>query len=295
MRLYQTLQHYSIKYGSYHVATYAASASFFIMSAVFPLLMLALSILSFTSLSTQDFLEMIAMVLPGYFRPILQQIAEDLMVSSATALSISLVGTLWTASKSMLGLLDGLNAIADINDTRNFIFKRIICIGYVLVMILGLIINLSLRVFGRHILILLEEHFPYLAGIFASILEQRGLTLFLVLTVIFMLIYTVFPNKKMKFYLQLPGAAFTSLSWLAISSLFSIYVNRVGQFSAVYGGLTMMILAMLWLYFCMYIVFVGAVFNKLYPELFWRLFVVVRRWQERRRTARMQARRQKNG
>lgn len=249
--------------------------------------MLLLSIVSFTPLSTQDFLDMVAMLLPASFTPLLSQVAGDLLTTSATALSVSLIATLWTASKSMLGLLDGLNAIADVNDTRNFIFKRIICMGYMLVLIAGLLINLGLRVFGQHILSLLQRSTPRLARIFSSAMDFRGLTLFLVIALVFVLIYTFFPNKKLKFYLQIPGALFTSLAWLAFSSLFSIYVNQIGQFSTLYGGLTTLILAMLWLYFCMYIVFIGAVINKSYPELFWKWYVSAKRHQERRRKAKL--------
>ena len=284
MTFYRTLQYYARRFGTYHISTYAASASFFIITAMFPLLMLALSIVTFTPWSTQDFIEMIALMLPESFAPLLNRIASELMTSSTTALSLSLVATLWTAAKSMLGLLDGLNAIADVNDTRNFVSKRVLCIGYMLVLIVGLLFNLALRVFGQHIQTLLESTFPPLSHAFSAVMQQRGLTLFLIFVLVFMLIYTVFPNKKIKFLMQLPGAAFTSAAWLVFSALFSIYVNQIGQFSTIYGSLTMLILVMLWLYFCMYFVFIGAVLNKLYPEVFWKSFVAIKRWRDRRRS-----------
>ena len=268
----------AVSFGTYHVATYAASASFFIVTAVFPLLMVVLSILSFTSLSTDDFIDMVALMLPASFGPLLSQVAGDLLQSSATTLSLSLLVVIWTAGKSMLGLLDGLNAIAGVNDTRNFLLKRAICVAYMLLLILAVLLNLALRVFGQRILALLEPVVPIVAGWFSSVLELRGLTLFLIILLVFGLIYTVFPSKRLKFLFQLPGAAFTSLGWMAFSALFSVYVNRIGQFSTIYGGLTMMIMAMLWLYFCMYIVFVGAVINKYCPEVFWRVYLAVRRW-----------------
>ena len=43
MTFYRTLQYYARRFGTYHISTYAASASFFIITAVFPLLMLVLS------------------------------------------------------------------------------------------------------------------------------------------------------------------------------------------------------------------------------------------------------------
>ena len=266
MRIWNSAKYYARQFGAYHVSTYAASASFFIITAIFPLLMLILSVISYTPLSTQDFMDTLLLVTPPSFRPLLSHVAESLLTTSATALSVSLITTLWTASKSMLGLLDGLNAIADVNDTRNFIFKRIVCMGYILVLIVGLLVNLGLRVFGQHILLLLQRVAPRLAQIFSSVMELQGLTLFLVLALVFLLIYTFFPNKKMKVLLQIPGALFTSLAWLLFSSLFSIYVNQMSNVS-LYGGLTTAILAMLWLYFCMYIVFIGALINKFCPDL----------------------------
>ena len=292
MSFYHTIVYYGKKFNSYHIPTYAASASFFIITAIFPLLMLALSIVSLTPPSRQDFLDMIMVLLPESLAPMLSSVASELVPFSATTLSISLVAILWTAAKSMLGLLDGLNAIADVNDTRNFVLKRVLCIGYMLVLIVGLLFNLALRVFGQHIQTLLESTFPPLSHAFSAVMQQRGLTLFLILMVVFMLVYTAFPSKKLKFLLQLPGAAFTSAAWLAFSALFSIYVNRIGQFSTIYGSLTMMILAMLWLYFCMYFVFLGAVLNKVYPEVFWKSFIALKRGRDRRRELREEMHRQ---
>jgi membrane protein len=274
-----TLRYYAKKFGAYHISTYAASASFFVITAIFPLLMLTMSIISYTPLDAQSFLDMISSLIPASFQPFFYSIAESTEASSVTTLSVSLVATLWTAAKSMIGLLDGLNAIADVNDTRNFIFKRIICIGYMLILILGLMFNLALRVFGQHILELLQRDLPGLAMVFSSLMDFRGLTLFLIMALVFVLIYTFFPNKKMRVYMQVPGALFASLAWMGFSSLFSIYVNNFSSFSVLYGSLGMMIMVMLWLYFCMCIVFIGAVINRMYPSIFWRLYVL---WKRRR-------------
>ncbi len=276
MKALNTLRYYARQFGSYHISTYAASASFFIITAIFPFFMLLLSIISYTSFDPQALLDMISPMLPASFLPLLSSLSEGMLTGSVTALSVSLVATLWSASKSMLGLLNGLNAIADVNDTRNFIFKRIACIGYMLVLIMGLILNLGLRVFGQHILSILQRYLPRLARIFSSVMNFRGLTLFLVMALVFALIYTFFPNKKMRFYMQVPGALFTSLAWMGFSALFSIYVNNFSSFSTLYGGLGALILVMLWLYFCMSIVFIGAVINRLYPSIFWRMFVVLK-------------------
>lgn len=276
MNLIKTIRYYSKKFGSYHISTYAASASFFIITAIFPLLMLTLSILSYTPMGTDTFLSGLTRLLPDGVRDLFQYIVSDLQSSSMAALSLSAVTTLWTASKSMLGLLDGLNSISDINDTRNFVLKRVVCMLYTLVLITGLLVTLGLRVFGQSILLTLQKYLPHLAGVFSRVMDFRGLTLFFVITLIMALIYAFFPNKKMRFYMQIPGAAFTAAAWLIFSELYSLYVGNVGSFSAIYGSLGMVIIAMLWVYFCMFFFFIGAVINRIYPSIFWRTYVVMK-------------------
>ena len=54
-----------------------------------------------------------------------------------------------------------------------------------------------------------------------------------------------------------------SICWTGFSWGFSLYVDVYGGFS-MYGSLTTIIVTMFWLYFCMYIVLMGAIVNKRY-------------------------------
>lgn len=274
MKLYNSIRYYTKKFASYHISTYAASASFFIMSAMLPLMMLIFSVLSYTPFQVGQFLEMFTDVIPSSLQGLVDVIVEDLMTINIMALSLSAVAVFWTAGKSMLGLVDGLNAIAEVNDTRNFVLKRIVCIGYMLVLILILLVSLVFRVFGQWIYAQLIPYFPGLAKIFSILLRLRGTALFLVITAVLVLVYTVFPGKRMRFYMQIPGAAITALCWGLFSRLFSLYVEYFPSASALYGSLGVFVIAMLWLYLSMYILFLGAVINRMYPPLFWKGYVI---------------------
>ncbi len=264
-----TVRYQLAKLRDYHISTYAASASFFIITAVIPLLVLLLFLLDHISISIEEFIDMATEILPTIVGDLLYQYVEEF--HSTEAISISLIILLWTASKSMLGLIDGLNAIAGVNDTRNFLFKRLICIGYTFALIIALLIHLSIRVFGHHIGTVFLSQAPEITKLFFISAYSTGLTLILLLTLLFALIYTVFPNKELRFRAQLPGALLASVGWLGFSTLFSIYINQHGNLSSLYGSLSAIIFAMLWLYCCMYILFLGAVFNLNYVLKFKRL------------------------
>ena len=74
--------------------------------------------------------------------------------------------------------------------------------------------------------------------------------------------YTMLPNKRRDFRKQIPGAAATSISWSLFSYGFSIYLTYAHGMSADYGSLTTVVIVMLWLYFCMWLLFLGAEINE---------------------------------
>lgn len=255
---------WSEKFILYDISTYAASASFFIITSLFPMLMLIFSIVSCIPWASETVLvDGIVRLLPKALLPFFLPIIQELQDSSLTSLSISVVAMLWTSSKSMMGVLGGLNNIAGIRDNRSFLFKRMVCSGFMLLLALVLMIMLVLWGFGQMILELVHRYIPYLGNVFSMILEVRGLALFVVTALILAMMYAFFPHKKMHLVMQLPGALFAAAAWLIFSQLYSMYVEYALTVSMIYGSLGMIVLAMLWLYFCMMILFFGAVINQL--------------------------------
>ena len=76
----------------------------------------------------------------------------------------------------------------------------------------------------------------------------------------------VLPNEKNRFSDSLPGALLASSGWLVFSDLYSIYVEHFAHLSNVYGSVYAVALSLLWLYFCMGILFYGGALNKLLTE-----------------------------
>ena len=137
-------------------------------------------------------------------------------------------------------------------------------------MILALVVSLGILVFGYGIESYLLEKFSFLMNYQDSmIVLPTGLAL-VILILLFAVLYTYLPNRKMVFIRQLPGAVFTSVAWAVFSYAFSIYLEYASNMSVLYGSLTTLVVVMLWLYFCMYLLFIGAEINQYLsvPELF---------------------------
>ena len=65
---------------------------------------------------------------------------------------------------------------------------------------------------------------------------------------------------------QLPGAVFAAAAWMIFSGIFSVYVDKYNNYSSFYGTMTTIALIMVWLYGCMYVLFIGGIINRTWEE-----------------------------
>lgn len=246
---------------------HAANAGYFIVLSVFPALVLLLSLLRYTPLDAGDLLS----VLEGFLPAALVPAAENLIIStyahtSTAMVSVSAVGALWSASRGIYALLTGLNTIYGVEEDRGYFYTRLISVAYTFGFLVVLLLTLILGVFGEAILESLPPaRTPF--GIFLSEAVDFRFFLMLVLQAgLFTAMFMVLPNRKNSFKESYPGALLASGGWLIFSKLFSYYVENFSSYSNIYGGVYAVALSMLWLYFCLSIVFYGGALNQLLME-----------------------------
>ena len=90
----------------------------------------------------------------------------------------------------------------------------------------------------------------------------RAILGFATLIVFFLLLYIAVPNRKSTISKELPGAMISAAGWMIFSYLYSFYIDNMTNFSNTYGSLTAIVFLMLWLYFCIYILFIGYEINN---------------------------------
>ena len=256
-----------------HVSAFAAQAAFFILMSFVPFLMLLLPLVTYVSITKDMVVEMIFQVMPdaGDFRSFLLSIIQEVYDKSTAVVPISAIFTLWSAGKGLQGLTNGVNAIYHVKETRNYVVTRIRSALYTLVFILAVIGSLILLVFGNSIQKFLTRYIPALARVTAYIIGMRTAVSLVVLALIFLMVYKFLPNRKTSFRSQVPGAVISAVAWSLFSLGFSVYLDYYDGFSNMYGSLTTIILILLWLYFCMYIVLIGAEINAYFEERLRRL------------------------
>lgn len=248
-----------------NISAFSASTAFFLFLSLIPMLAVICAVIPYTALTEENLLGVIEGYVPASVSPLLSNIVEDVYSRSAGILSVAIVGTLWTAGKGMLALIRGLNAINDVEENRNYFVLRSVASFYTLVMIVVVILSLTVMVFGNVLVALVIREFPQVQFLFEFLLNCRFIFSWMILTIVFTMIYTFVPNKKIHFFDQLTGGMFSAVVWSSFSWCFSVYVERFGGFGT-YGSLATIVIVMLYLYFCMYIIMIGAYINSYLNE-----------------------------
>ena len=111
MNLYDVLRFFFRGLINGSVSIRAAAISYNMLLAVFPAIILLLSILPHTPLETEEVLSVLEFLFPGETVVLLEQTITDLLdKTQGTILSIGFVLTLFYASSSVNAILSGFNA-----------------------------------------------------------------------------------------------------------------------------------------------------------------------------------------
>ena len=248
------------EFAQLQIPVYAANACYFLAISIFPALLLMLASLRYTALSAVALIRHLAGILPGA----LMGAAESLIVStnynsSAGLVGVSALAALWSASRGIHGLLAGLNRIYGVREDRGWLYTRLICVGYTFVFLLLVLLTLVFQVFGQAL-----ADRSWLGRLLSELIDWRSVWLLLAQILILDLTYMGLPNRRSRFWANLPGAVMAALGWQLFSRGFSLYVGRMlSRYTNIYGSVYTVALGLLWIYWCMCILLFGGLVNRI--------------------------------
>lgn len=262
INLIQSVLGFTRKMRDDFVSSFAAQGAFFIIISAFPFAMFLLTMIQYLPMTESDLLNIVNTYIPDTFNSyIIMILTEVYLNGSGTIISVTAITALWSASRGVLTLIRGMNNIYGIKETRNYFRLRFLAVFYTFVFTIMLICTMFFLVFGNSLLLWIQNRFPDLMDLAFTIISIRTIVLLLVLVIFFEALYLFIPNRKSSFFRELPGALVASAGWMIFSYGYSYYIDHLKDFSSTYGSLTAIVLLMLWLYFCMYILFFGGELN----------------------------------
>lgn len=244
------------------ISAYAGQTSFFLMLSFLPFLLFCFCLLHLTPLTQNEFEAFLFLFVPKNFRSMLHSFLTDVYSQGNTGiLSATVITALYLSSKAFYALIQGLNSMYHAKETRNFFILRGFSILYSLFFAVLVIVTLGFFVFGNRIFNQFLDLLPFHLDLLKNIFQLRGFFGFPLLLFLFILFYRTLPNCKYKFRQLVPGAAFVTVSWLLFSFFYAIYIDNFSNYATFYGAMTAIALLMVWLYTCIYFLFLGGIMN----------------------------------
>lgn len=150
---------------------------------------------------------------------------------------------------------------------EKWITRRIKAFLMVIILIILFLFNIIVLGYGNVIiknLIKLEA----VKGLSDELLQAYALLKWpLALIIIFLmvkLIYSMAPDAHIDSKYMNRGALFTTVIWVTVSFIYSIYVSKFANYKVFYGSISAIIIMMMWLYFLSYVFSLGIEINANY-------------------------------
>jgi membrane protein len=180
-----------------------------------------------------------------------------------------IAASLWPFSRAVKSLMASINEVYN-HEKRPPLKQLGISMLLTAAFVIMIIVSIILLLFGRR---LGEIIFRYLGSpyTFLRVWDYLRYELsVLILLVFFIIMYKTIPSQKQRICDVFPGASFATLFWLLMSSVFSLFMNRYFKFASIYGGIAGIIFLIVWLYWAMHIILIGAVINAVNSESTYR-------------------------
>src|SRR5262245_9347577 len=249
-----------------NLTDWAAALTYYAILAIFPALIVFVSILQLVGESaTQPLLDELGKVAPGPARDIFTNAIEDLQGNQGAAgvlFIAGLLGALWAASGYVSAFMRAANVIYDIEEGRPIWKTLPVRVGLTLL----LLVLLAVTTLGVVLTGGLAREAGGLVGLGDTAVMVWNIAkwpvLLLVVSLMFGLLFWAAPNVRTPGIRWVsPGGILAVAGWLIASGVFAFYVSNFGSYNKTYGALGGVIVFLVWLWISNVMILLGAEFN----------------------------------
>jgi len=240
----------------------AAGLTYRVILAFFPFLIFLMTLLGFINVDESAIMEGLFFVLPAHIADLAYDFVHELSAtSSAGLMSTALFFSVFNTTNGFRAIVRITNRAYGLEDRRGFIGQVGLSLLLMLLFAATLIVMLGLLVFGWQIW---GYFFPGGHELLFTLASGGGALV--ALTLITMLIYKLACATPLPIKHILPGAIFTVVAWVVISSGFGFAISNFTQYPAVYGSIAGVFILILWLNIISVILLIGNEMNAMLKD-----------------------------
>lgn len=247
-----------------HISLIAAGVAFYGLLALFPAItaLIAISGLLVEPNTVIDQLSSLRGVVPEEVIAIVTDQATAVAGSREGGLGLAaifgLLLALYSASKGMASLMEGINVAYDETEERGFIRLKLVTFGLTLFLMFGLVVAL-LAMLGLPAALAVFDF----GGVTETLASLVSFAVLLVLTMLGLaVLYRYGPSRdEPEWNWASAGAVIGCILWLIASAGFAFYVSNFGTYNESFGTLAGVIVLLMWFWISAFIILLGAELN----------------------------------
>lgn len=251
------------RYYDHHVARDSAALTYYLLFAIFPLLIFLNNLVGLMSFDIDSLLNALANVIP---RDVVDLIGQYLVyvsrVSSETLLWFSLVFTIYFPFRAVNALFMSVRKAYDAGMPAHFIRYQLRVLLYTILLIATMVFSIASVTVGRRALEFVSRYIYLSDAAIRLWTWLRFVFLGALLFAMIALLYALALDERNVRQGILPGVLASLVAWITLSLLFSLYVERAANYSVIYGSIGGIIVVLLWLYLTATMLIMGAEVNS---------------------------------
>lgn len=252
-----------------HLFVFAAGLSYYFVLSLFPLLVSMASLLGYVPIPHlfEGLLSLMARLVPGDGMSLVRNIVSDVGHKHTHFLTVGLLFTIWTASSGFAAIIDGLDVVYRVRETRPVWKTRPIALGLTLLAGSLWLVAVGLMVEGTYFGNWFTGRFDLNPAILAAWQYFRWLIVIALAVLALELLFHFGPNVKQRFRDSLAGAIVAVMTWIGLSYLLASYFRHTDSLDKTYGPLGAAVGLYIWFYLSGFAILVGGEINFLLGEL----------------------------
>lgn len=247
----------------------AAAITYYAVFTFFPFLIFISMLLGFLHVPMISLTGQIAAFLPEDIIMLINvSIAQITQLRSGTLLTVGLGLTVWFAMRTVKALMDAINQAYRGGRPKSPMRHRLLVLLFTLFMMAFIVLAGITLVIGEGVLNWVAQYLPIPLTKIELWGKLRFLPLAAILFALLSALYYVSPSQTPKRQYIFPGAMAALCSWMVFSIGFAFYVDNIARYSVIYGSIGVVIVFLMWLYFSMVTILLGAEFNHVRMTLY---------------------------
>ncbi|MGC4985877.1 YihY/virulence factor BrkB family protein [Streptomyces sp. DT193] len=244
----------------------AAALTYYGVLALFPALLVLVSLLGITGKSTADrVLDNLKQLTPGSARDILTGAVEQLQGNAGLGSLVAIIGlvvAVWSASGYVAAFIRAANAIYDMPEGRPVWKILPVRVGVTVVLMILAVVSALIVVFTGGI----ARQVGTALGVGDTALTVWSIAkwpvLVVLVTVMIAILYWASPNAKVKGFKWItPGSFLALVIWMIASAGFAFYVANFASYNKTYGTMAGVIVFLVWLWISNLAILLGLEFD----------------------------------